>query len=281
MTSLTQYQRFEKDGYDFYIDVEGSVSATQTGLALFCGVSKQSVSKWTSVNQIKCINAKVIGTYGERSVNQIQSVTLYDEDTIADALEHFNPDRSRLFRKIGVRAYCQKIVGWVQPKIGEVSEELRVKQFEAAYYVSMYNITQFGKLAKLDMEDHFREMAEQKRSITRLADSIDLDIYMKTPAYPYRKQLDAINKILLKHNYLEGFPEIKAIAPLMAILSQLAKLENQFGFPLPSVMVDDAKFAINSPDLIFENIKNLGSLEGLGSNTIKGRAVIARLTASN
>jgi hypothetical protein len=298
MTSLThfdsEYQYFDVAGVQFYIDVEGRIHLTQAGLAQICEVDKSTISRYLACNAVASSKTAQVPvpqqprgfgkkrTTGKNSSTaiaighaQIQSVILCDETTIIEALKKFKPDRVDILAQVALRKMFHELSGWNI----EAARQLATKQFEAAYYVSMYNIIQFGKLAKLDMDDHFREMAEQKRSITRLASSIDLDVYMKTPAYPYRKQLDAIDKILVRHNYLEGFPEIKTIAPLMAILNQLAKLENQFGFPLPSVMVDDAKFAINNPELIFENIKSLGSLEGLGSNTVKGRAVIARLTS--
>jgi len=98
MTSLTRY---EGDGLEFYISKAGEVFATNGGIARMCDVGESTLRTWMSARTYTPLKHKM---YIEQQAKNARgtmmvkrTVSLYNEDAITSALEHFSPERLRVW----------------------------------------------------------------------------------------------------------------------------------------------------------------------------------------
>jgi hypothetical protein len=118
MTSLAQsddqYQHFKIGENEFWLGIDGSSYRTQSGLARLCEVTSSRINKWRGVSKIEPISARVLVSYGERGVSQLQNVKFYNEQMMVKALNEFKPDRAYLLSELGLRTLHQQAANWTE-----------------------------------------------------------------------------------------------------------------------------------------------------------------------
>ena len=122
MNNLTRY---EHEGLELYIDVEGAVFATQRGIARMCEVAESTMRTWASARKIPLEKVEILTPVGVDSARKMVSrrVSLFNEDAMSHALAHFNPERLRQLAMLGLRLGMQQLVGWNKP---ETPEDMQV-----------------------------------------------------------------------------------------------------------------------------------------------------------
>jgi hypothetical protein len=108
--------RFDQDGLELFVANNGSVFANQNALARMCGVSKQAISKWCSVNQAPTLSAEVETDAGLRSVK------LLDEEAIKVALLRYNPVLAGKCMDAGLRVFLHGLAGY-QPQAQSIAPQ--------------------------------------------------------------------------------------------------------------------------------------------------------------
>lgn len=111
--------RYEQDGFQVFITPEGEVSITQRAMARLCEINESSLRRFLDARKIACdkTTAKVEQGFGNarsyRTVTRV--VSLYTEDAVTQAMEHFCPEKLRKMAMVGLRLGLQQLVGWKPP----------------------------------------------------------------------------------------------------------------------------------------------------------------------
>lgn len=96
-----------QDGLELVIDeLSGEVFASISGAARLLGVSKSTLSESTTVRSWTLKNCKSLTAAGLRSVR------LFNEDQLADLVDHYKPELWRKFGKLGMRLSLQRAVNF-------------------------------------------------------------------------------------------------------------------------------------------------------------------------
>ena len=154
MSSLSQYVRFDNNGVELIINLESGESfASFNGYARMAGIEASTVTK--RVNKASSHVAIPVKKAEIQTNKGIRTVSLINEDTIADWIVEDNPKLARAMLKAGVRVFLHSSAGYtVSSRPGEPYWYKRLKQYRKDNavpngYFSIYEET-LGLVADLE-----------------------------------------------------------------------------------------------------------------------------------
>jgi hypothetical protein len=106
MNNLT---RFENDGIEIFIDINGNSFASINGVARMAEKAPTTIQRFTALRNFELHVTQAVTATGKKTV------TLLDEDQIIEVLERYNTKRLKQFAKLGVNTALHQIAGYQQP----------------------------------------------------------------------------------------------------------------------------------------------------------------------
>lgn len=104
---VQQFQQFDKDGIEVIINTKtGECFSSQIGLARIAQTPETTVRDYLTSRKITGQEAKIPTATG------LKTSRLYDENTILDVCEQFNPSTLKIFAKAGLRIYLHHLAGF-------------------------------------------------------------------------------------------------------------------------------------------------------------------------
>jgi hypothetical protein len=153
----SNFLRFDSDGLELVVNSEtGKAYASISAASRMLGVSKQALSKQITVNQINVINAQIQTATGLKTVNLMDSETLYDM-----AFEH-NISLAKKMGAAGANLYMLKLAGY-EVKVAETAPLTELDRAKA--YVAALE-------AKAELEIINSQLVEENQQLSEAVDEL-------------------------------------------------------------------------------------------------------------
>jgi hypothetical protein len=99
------FTRYDQDGLELFINMDGAVFTSQRALARICKISEMAIRKWITANQISILSAEIQTETGLKTAN------LLNEKVIGMALIRYNPDLAQKCFEAGLRVMLYGFAG--------------------------------------------------------------------------------------------------------------------------------------------------------------------------